>query len=74
MGTHIEVGGVHLAIEAVTDCKNAKEFAQWVNEKNAVGACFPWDTSQAEEVYQTVMATISGESATKAADKSKKQS
>jgi len=53
------IDGVALAIEAVTDCKNAAEFKAWVAEKNQAGACLPWNGEQAEAVYNTVMSEIS---------------
>lgn len=60
MNTHKLIDGVNLAVEAVTDCKNAAEFKAWVAEKNANGACLPWNAEQAEAVYNTVMAEVSG--------------
>ena len=54
------IDGVALAIEAVTDCKNAAEFKAWVAEKNQAGACMPWTGEQAEAVYNTVMSEVNG--------------
>ena len=54
------IDGVALAIEAVTDCKNAAEFKAWVAEKNQAGACMPWNGEQAEAVYNTVMSEVNG--------------